>query len=213
MLADLLTLDHTLLRWLHAGAAPPWLVLGIASVTFLGSGWTLLALLPGFLCPALRARASWLLGAALGTSLLVFLAKAAIGRARPCHVHEWANAIHVTAPTSPSFPSGHSAGSFAFAAFVFAMHRRWGILAVAFASLVALSRVALGVHYPSDILAGAVLGTVVGSLCGARATKNTVNRHLGSHPRRHRSRAEARPFPPGRCLQDTPPTQDSRGKA
>lgn len=213
MLADLLTLDQTLLRWLHAGAAPSWLVLGIASVTFLGSGWMLLALLPGFFNPALRARASWLLGAVLGTSLLVFLTKAAIGRARPCHVHEWAAAIHVTAPTSPSFPSGHSAGSFAFAAFVFVMHRRWGILAAVFASLVALSRVALGVHYPSDILAGAVLGIAIGGLCGARATKNSVNPRLGSHPRKHRSQAEARPFPPDTCLRDTPPTQDSRGKA
>lgn len=168
MLTELIAIDESLLRSIHAGSAPLWLVLLIAAVTFLGSGWMLLGLLPAFAFPHLRARASWLLGAVLGTSLVVYALKELIGRVRPCHVYAWAHAVHVAAPTSPSFPSGHSAGSFAFAAFVFALHKSWGMLALVLASLVAASRIALGVHYPSDVVVGAILGMTIGGACGLR---------------------------------------------
>lgn len=173
MVADLIVMDEALLRALHAGNAPLWLVLLIVAITFLGSGFTLLALLPAFAFPHLRARASWLLGAVLGTSLVVYALKGIFGRMRPCHVHDWAHAVLVAAPTSPSFPSGHSAGSFAFAAFVFAIHKGWGMLAMLLALLVAASRIALGVHYPSDVVAGAILGMTIGGFCGLRV----VNGH------------------------------------
>lgn len=195
MLADLLALDHTLLRWLHADTAPTWLVLLIAAVTFLGSGWTMLALLPALVMPAFRHVTLRLLGAVLGTSLLVYLVKEMVGRVRPCHALSWAHAIHVTAPTSPSFPSGHSAGSFAFATFVFMLDKRWGLFALAIAALVAASRVALAVHYPSDVVAGAILGAVMGLVFSQRP---------GSRPRTLRSPRASRPSLPGTCHPDTP---------
>ena len=107
----------------------------------------------------------------LGTSLLVWIVKEITGRVRPCHVLTWASAVYVTPPDGPSFPSGHSAGSFAFAAFVFMAHRRWGMVALIIAALVALSRVALGVHYPTDIVAGSLLGMTLGALAGSRAMR------------------------------------------
>lgn len=67
----------------------------------------------------------------------------------------------------PSYPSGHAAASFAIA-LVIALHLRqpigWGITLIG-ASLVALSRIYLGLHYPSDVLAGSVLGASVGMAC------------------------------------------------
>lgn len=59
----------------------------------------------------------------------------------------------------PSFPSDHAIGAFALAMpFVFARHRLGGWLA-ALAVLLSLARVAVGTHYPSDVLGGALIGT------------------------------------------------------
>lgn len=68
-------------------------------------------------------------------------------------------------PPFPSFPSGHAVMSFAAAAVIALAFRRPLVIALAFvsAAAVALSRVYLGLHYPSDIAAGALLGTAVGA--------------------------------------------------
>lgn len=60
-----------------------------------------------------------------------------------------------------SFPSGHSTAAFLFAGLAAASFPAWALFYYTWASLVALSRVVLGVHFPSDILAGAVLGSVI----------------------------------------------------
>lgn len=59
-----------------------------------------------------------------------------------------------------SLPSGHSAGAFLMAALISFYYPGFAGIAYILASLVGLSRVMLGVHYPTDILAGAVLGTI-----------------------------------------------------
>ena len=66
-----------------------------------------------------------------------------------------------------SFPSGHTAAAFVMATLLGIFYPVVATLALAFALLVGLSRVLLGVHYPSDIAAGALLGTscaMIGSL-------------------------------------------------
>jgi membrane-associated phospholipid phosphatase len=62
---------------------------------------------------------------------------------------------------SPSFPSGHTSEAFALATSVSLSYPKWYIIAPSFvwAGAVGYSRMYLGVHYPSDVLAGAVLGT------------------------------------------------------
>ena len=67
-----------------------------------------------------------------------------------------------TMPHSWSFPSGHTSSSFAFATAVFANNKKWGIAAYVLAALIGFSRIYLGVHYCTDVLAGAVLGIVYG---------------------------------------------------
>jgi undecaprenyl-diphosphatase len=67
----------------------------------------------------------------------------------------------VAVPRDASFPSGHAATAFAAAGVVALLHPRLRVAALGLAALVALSRVYLGVHYPSDVLAGAVLGLAI----------------------------------------------------
>lgn len=83
-----------------------------------------------------------------------------VDRVRPCQAFEAMGTVNmlIGMKTSPSFPSNHAANSFAAAAFFahFYPERRW--LYYTIAALVAFSRVYVGVHYPIDVLAGAILG-------------------------------------------------------
>ena len=63
-------------------------------------------------------------------------------------------------PSGYSFPSGHSCASFAAATIIFLKDRRPGAAALALAALIAFSRVFLFVHYPTDVLAGSLLGVL-----------------------------------------------------
>jgi membrane-associated phospholipid phosphatase len=73
-------------------------------------------------------------------------------------------ARHVRMPSSTSFPSGHSAAAFAFATGVGAVLPRAAIPLRGLAALVAYSRVHTGVHYPGDVVAGALIGTTLAQL-------------------------------------------------
>jgi len=74
-----------------------------------------------------------------------------------------ANNVNVLAASSGwSFPSGHAAIAFALSFAVYHYHKKIGICFFIAGSLIALSRVFVGVHWPSDILAGAVLGIFAG---------------------------------------------------
>jgi undecaprenyl-diphosphatase len=99
---------------------------------------------------------------------LADLLKPVIGRVRPCRAVPGLR-ILVRCPHSFSMPSGHAISSFAAATTLFYLPRyfvptlaRWYPLVLAAA--VALSRVYLGVHYPSDVIVGAALGSTVALL-------------------------------------------------
>jgi undecaprenyl-diphosphatase len=84
--------------------------------------------------------------------------KAAIPRARP-HLHPL-----VAVPHTHSFPSGHAATSFACATVIGAAVPQARLPLYVLAALVAWSRVYVGVHYPVDVLAGAVIGVAIASI-------------------------------------------------
>lgn len=87
------------------------------------------------------------------------LLKNSIRRDRPCHRLEGFRALIEPADTF-SFPSGHAAGAFLFALVVSAHYPALALPAFCLAGLIGLSRVLLGVHYPGDIVAGALLGVL-----------------------------------------------------
>lgn len=67
---------------------------------------------------------------------------------------------NITDWTFQSFPSGHATTAFALAATVGFISERWFYPALALATAIAVSRVTGGVHYPSDVLAGAIVGLI-----------------------------------------------------
>ena len=82
-------------------------------------------------------------------------------RPRPCEVDQ-TFALLITRPTSSSFPSTHTAFSFGAATAIFMNYKRAGIAAFVLALLIAFSRLYLFVHFPTDVLCGAILGVVIG---------------------------------------------------
>lgn len=97
--------------------------------------------------------------AALATTLLKFW----IDRPRPFETYDFIEKLSTGG--SPSFPSGHTTDAFALAIVLTMFSGKWWIAAPAFiwALLVAWSRMHLGVHYPTDVAAGAFIGVVVGA--------------------------------------------------
>ena len=80
-------------------------------------------------------------------------------RPRPFAAYEVNQLVNHVA--SSSFPSDHAAVSFAFATAVFLYNRKVGVFAYAVAFLISISSIFAGLHYPSDILAGASIGILV----------------------------------------------------
>lgn len=102
-----------------------------------------------------------LLAVAIGDQLNSSLIKEWVGRIRPCHVLEHVRLL-VDCGSGKSFPSSHAVNNFAAAMVAGWMYPKARPYVFVFAALVAWSRVYVGVHYPSDILAGAVEGLLIG---------------------------------------------------
>jgi len=108
-------------------------------------------------------RPRWLKGAATGPAAVIinYAVKVAIGRERPLIEDHPPLA---RAPSKLSFPSAHTTSSFAAATAFGRVEPRARLPLYGLAAGICLSRPYLGMHYPSDVLAGALLGTLIGGL-------------------------------------------------
>ena len=102
--------------------------------------------------------------AALGSAALGLLLNQALGqlwfRDRPYADHPDSLVLFTARSHDPSFPSDHATAAFAIAVAVTFFSRRLGVVFLLAASAIAFSRVLIAMHYPSDVLAGALMGTI-----------------------------------------------------
>jgi membrane-associated phospholipid phosphatase len=124
---------------------------------------------------SLIVRNSLNIGSALVVTVIITtVAKYTVNRTRPFIKYPYIE--KEAAGGSPSFPSGHTSEAFALATSISLTYPKWYVIAPSFiwAGAVGYSRMDLGVHYPSDVLAGAVLGA------GCAWLTNKVNKKLNS---------------------------------
>ena len=160
--------DHSLFHFINQGLANP--VLDV-------------------LCPILRNKYTWVPFYIIGSTWLIYkykwngfwmivaavvavglsdlssnLIKIWIHRLRPCHTEVGVRLLIAQCSDTFSFTSNHAANHFALSVFVSLLFRRWwlSVLMLLWASSVAFSQVYVGIHYPVDVIAGAVLGAVIG---------------------------------------------------
>lgn len=176
----LLAFDNAVLDGIQRFLRTPFGDFAMPLVTALGNAgivWIALCLL--LLCFHKTRRA----GIAMALSLLATLAvcnlilKPLVGRIRPFEANGFVDLL-IGPPGDPSFPSGHTAASFAAAAALWRYYRKAGAAAFALAVMIAFSRLYLYVHYPSDVLGGAAVGLAAawaGSLLERRLHRRREN--------------------------------------
>ena len=92
--------------------------------------------------------------------ILNLILKNLIARDRPCWINDTVEML-VKVPKDYSFPSGHSAVAAIMATIVTANNKKAGIPVIIFALIVMFSRLYLYVHFPTDVLAGAIIGLII----------------------------------------------------
>ena len=144
----------------------PFMDFIIPKITFLGNGgfiWVLTAIILLFFKKYRKGGIAILIALAFGAILGSFVLKPLIARPRPFHSMEELSLL-IKSPTGFSFPSGHTMSSFSAAYILNYINKKFGYFAIPLAILIAFSRLYLYVHFPSDILAGAILGTLISYL-------------------------------------------------
>ena len=157
--------DLPILDWIAEHLWCPFLDGVMPFVTHLGDGgilWIALAVI--LLCFPKYRKTGFAMSAALLMGLLIcnLWLKPWIGRLRPfdyqLQCYNRLIPLLIEAPTDYSFPSGHTIASFEAATVLLIRHKKWGIMAMVLAVLIAFSRLYLYVHYPTDVLSSIVLG-------------------------------------------------------
>lgn len=156
-------IDGNLLLWIQEYIRQEWMTPFWTFVTSLGdAGWFWIVLSVILMIPKRTRKIGITALVSLGIGALItnVALKNIVARTRPYEVIDGLILL-VGVQSDFSFPSGHSCASFAAAMVYYRMlPKKYGICAVILASLIAFSRLYVGVHYPSDVIAGVGIGMV-----------------------------------------------------
>ena len=158
-------MESNILLWVQENLRSDALTPIVKFITTLGNAgilWIILSAL--FLCFKKTRKIGFMTSLSLILDLLSVnvLIKNLAARTRPYEVIEGLTSL-IGPQSDFSFPSGHTAASFAFATVILlTAPKKYSVVTLIVATLIALSRIYLGVHYPTDILGGIIIGAICG---------------------------------------------------
>lgn len=122
-----------------------------------------------------RAAVAAGLSAALGLAAAQVVSRL-VDRPRPFVAHPHAVHLFSHHAADPGFPSDHATAAFAIAVALLLRDRRWGAVVLVAAVVLAVGRVGMGVHYPTDVIGGAALGALAALVLHAPPVRRLANR-------------------------------------
>lgn len=168
MIDSILQLDQNILLFIQNHIRQEWMDWFWKGITHLGDGgifWILLTIVLLIPKKTRKAGIAAVFALVIGALITNLAVKNLVARTRPYEVIQGLR-LMIEKQSDFSFPSGHTCASFSAA---YALYRtkqvipkKWGIAALILATLIALSRLYVGVHYPTDVLGGLVIGLFSG---------------------------------------------------
>ena len=169
--------DLPILEWIQANLQSPLLDKLMPIITAFGNGgifWIACAVLLMFLSKTRRIGFGMAFALTMGLVVCNIILKPGVARLRPYDLQETLGVtidLLIKRSHDFSFPSGHTIASFEACTVLMLGNKKLGIPATLLAILIAFSRLYLYVHYPTDVIASIVLGTVFGIIGWAIAKK------------------------------------------
>lgn len=158
--------ERTFALWMHGAATRAWVVRVLNTVSRVGDGWIWYAIvvcLPWAGGPAGPSASVRMIGVGLVNLAIYKIVKRWIARPRPYRtcpgIRECARPLDEF-----SFPSGHTLHSVACSLILTAYYPLLGLVVWPLTLLIAVSRVILGLHYPSDVIVGALIGAATAAV-------------------------------------------------
>ena len=156
--------DWSILYMIHNGLSCAFMDVVMPEISALGNMgmiWVLTGLIMMCTKKYRKCGIALIAGAAMCFLIGSICLKPLFARPRPCWIDHSIRLL-IKNETDYSFPSGHTLVSFASAYIIFKGNKKFGYFAFVIAFLIGFSRLYLFVHFPSEVLAGAVLGIVIG---------------------------------------------------
>lgn len=171
--------DFTILNFIQEHCKNPIIDFIMVFISTLGNyGFLFIVLTIVFLCikKLRKVGIALLIALLIGFVVVNLILKPGIARIRPYEINQSIELI-ISKLSDYSFPSGHTLIAFEFATVIFLYNKKIGIISFVFAILMGFSRLYLYVHYPTDVLTGAILGIIFG-IIGYKLQKIIYNKFL-----------------------------------